>query len=135
VHTDNKRNCIIRRFLRYAHSQNPHLRPVNCGFSSFASLENPLLIAISRVTYKRKGCLLGQPFFLCECVAREFIFVGSGGGALRHTHEDTAAGRLNLSREIIFGGRGGSEFHSKIRALRPLCISFAEKDTPRQSEA
>ena len=57
-----------------------------------------------------------------------FIFVGSGGGALRHTHEDTAAGRLNLSREIIFGGRGGSEFHPKIRALRPLCISFAEKE-------
>ena len=40
------RSCLTRWFLCYAHSQNPHLRQVNCGFSSFASLEIPLVIQL-----------------------------------------------------------------------------------------
>ena len=33
-------------FLRYACPQNTHLRSVNCVFSGFASLKNPLLIQL-----------------------------------------------------------------------------------------
>ena len=43
-------NCLKRSFRRYTRPQNPHLRPVNCGFSGFASLKYLLVATLGIVS-------------------------------------------------------------------------------------
>ena len=43
------RSCLTRLFFRCTCTQNAHLRLVNCGFSSFASLKSALVIQLLQI--------------------------------------------------------------------------------------